>query len=334
MALAGLDKNRKFLRLAHRLNAVSGGMGEIMARGVLETLWSAAYSRADDYVGNAEDLEMVCSWRGESGALVAALLAAGGEDGAGFIEQDETRGGLKIHDLWDHAPPYVKKKAEGKRKREAEGKTISDVRREAALARLTKRTTEDHPDQQKTATAEQLSSKSAPVADKPSPRVGLGRVGLGITPYPQGDRERVDRHELSQALGRTAKAIAPPPQLLDAFADIAEAKAKATPDLDATAYAVRCVEAYGAYRDGRQKSGINPPAWQASSVREKSIEIQRVADGTEQPPRPQRQRSRPGEAPPPDEAAAIRARADRAAAETDQRVADLESRRHLAPRTP
>lgn len=130
MARAGLDKHRKFLRLARVLDAVATGMGELLARGALETLWDAAYERADDYLGDADDVEIAAKWRGARGVLFEALLNAGGPHTPGFIEPDE-RGGYRVHDLWEHAPPWVKRKAGLAQARAAAGKTISDIRREA-----------------------------------------------------------------------------------------------------------------------------------------------------------------------------------------------------------
>lgn len=130
MARQGIESNPKFLRLAAGLHAFSQGMGEALARGLLEQLWDAAYTAADDNVGEAEDIEARVRWRGPAGAL-ATLLAAHVCGKVGFIEPDEERGGYKLHDFWEHAPPWVKRKAENDAKRKAAGVTISDLRREA-----------------------------------------------------------------------------------------------------------------------------------------------------------------------------------------------------------
>lgn len=170
MGRSGLDKDRKFLRLARALNSAATGYGEILARGVLETLWSAAYERADDHIGDADDVEIAAKWPGARGALVEALsMAGGGGDAAGFIEPDPDRGGYRVHDLWDHAPPWVKRKAEAEAARQAAGKTLADVRREAG----------------RKGRARQLAGKQPPVArqkesgcpanDSP----GRGRAGQG-----------------------------------------------------------------------------------------------------------------------------------------------------------
>lgn len=131
MARLGLDKHRKFLRLARSLDATAPNMGELLARGALETLWDACYERADDWLGDdAEDIEIAARWRGESGALAHALMHCGG-NGPGFVESDPDRGGYRVHDLWDHAPAWVRVKAERTAAREEAGKSIADVRREA-----------------------------------------------------------------------------------------------------------------------------------------------------------------------------------------------------------
>ncbi len=169
MGRSGLDKDRKFLRLARALNSAATGYGEILARGVLETLWSAAYERADDHIGDADDVEIAAKWPGVRGALVEALLAAGGGgETAGFIEPDPDRGGYRVHDLWDHAPPWVRRKAEAEAARAAAGKTLADVRREAG----------------RKGRARQLAGKSIPVAgqkESSCPQTispGKGREGI------------------------------------------------------------------------------------------------------------------------------------------------------------
>jgi len=135
MARCGLDKNRKFLRLAHALNGAAPGLGVLVARGALETLWDAAYDRADDHLGDEQDVEMAAKWGGEPGALFEALLHAGGSAGLGFIEPDPVRGGYRLHALWEHAPRWVLRKAEGAAKREEVGVSVSDLRRSAAEKR-------------------------------------------------------------------------------------------------------------------------------------------------------------------------------------------------------
>jgi hypothetical protein len=124
VARFGLDTHPKFLRLSRRLNAIATGMGEQLAWGLLETMWSAAYDRLDDMIGDAEDVEATCRWRGQPGELAMWLADCG------FIEEREP-GIYYVHDLWDHAPEAVKKRLKGELQRRASGKTISDLRSES-----------------------------------------------------------------------------------------------------------------------------------------------------------------------------------------------------------
>lgn len=171
MARAGLSKNRKFLRLARGLNACASGMGALLARGVLETMWSAAYERADDYLGDAGEVELIVDWRGEEGALVRMLLDAGGGEAPGFIEIDPDRGGYRIHDLWDHAPPWVRRKADAEAARKAAGQTISDIRRAARLRAVQQK--EGRLPASGQQMVDQMPQNTSP---------GTGRDGTGIKP--------------------------------------------------------------------------------------------------------------------------------------------------------
>ena len=107
MGRPGLTRHRKFLRLSRALGSPA------LARGVLELLWDACYEAGDDYLGAAGDLEALVGWAGESGALTRALLEAGQPEGVGFIEAvDSDAGRYRVHDLWHHAPDYVRKRRE------------------------------------------------------------------------------------------------------------------------------------------------------------------------------------------------------------------------------
>ncbi len=132
MARLDLGENQKFKRLALALNSLCCGMGAQLARGLLETLWNAAYERADDFLGDADDVEISADWKGARGDLVKLLAHVPAGKAAGFIEFDESRGGYVVHDLEMHAPAWVKKKMATAAARKAAGKTLSDVRREAA----------------------------------------------------------------------------------------------------------------------------------------------------------------------------------------------------------
>ena len=107
MARPGLTKHRKFARLTRLLGSVA------VARGSLELLWDVAYENGDELLGTAEDLEFQAGWTGEKGQLAAALV------GAEFIDKD---GDLyRVHDLWDHAPDYVRRRLNRERQRRETG---------------------------------------------------------------------------------------------------------------------------------------------------------------------------------------------------------------------
>jgi len=58
-----------------------------VARGCLEFLWEFCYENGDDYLGDSDNVESMARWSGEPGILTKALLEAGSDGNAGFIEQ-------------------------------------------------------------------------------------------------------------------------------------------------------------------------------------------------------------------------------------------------------
>jgi hypothetical protein len=107
------------------------------AVGYLELLWNSAYESGDPRLGDSIDVELACDWDGKPGDLTKALLTCGGDGRSGFVDQDDD-GTYFIHDLWDHAPEYVQKRAKREAERRSKGKNISDIRREAAKKRWAK----------------------------------------------------------------------------------------------------------------------------------------------------------------------------------------------------
>lgn len=108
MARPGLMRHKKFARLARLIG------NEVLARGHLELLWEVAYENGDDLVGDAGDLEHLTKWDGEPGALAAAMTQAG------FVDQEEG-GQYRVHDLWDHAPDYVRRRRQRENERQEKG---------------------------------------------------------------------------------------------------------------------------------------------------------------------------------------------------------------------
>lgn len=174
MARPGLMKHRKFLRLAQRVG------GPAVARGHLELLWDAAYECGEPYLGDATDVEILAGWQGQAGQLVDALMTCGG-DGAGFIEEAPDRPGrYQVHDLWHHAPDYVRKRW----MREAERRTRRDTFRQTA-------------DTDRSVTGQRLDNgrPPAPVVSRVSgstsdskEREGVGGPGGGDASPPDGGR--------------------------------------------------------------------------------------------------------------------------------------------------
>lgn len=116
MARPGLRIHPKFRRLVHIL-----GVPEAHAVGYLECLWMVAYENGDPVVGDALDVELAAGWPGERGALCRALVEVR------FLDVlDEGRYG--IHDLFDHAPEYVIRRAAREAARRENGLTLSEVR--------------------------------------------------------------------------------------------------------------------------------------------------------------------------------------------------------------
>jgi hypothetical protein len=134
MARPGLRKHPKFLRLVAMI-----GEPQAHVLGHLECMWETAYECGDPSIGDALDVELVAGWDGASGALCKAMLECGGTGRAGFIEEcREAPGRYEVHDLYDHCPEYVRKRMDREAARRAVGKTLSEVRAEAARKRWDK----------------------------------------------------------------------------------------------------------------------------------------------------------------------------------------------------
>jgi len=118
MGRPGLMRHRKFIKLARLLES------EALARGCLEMVWDAAYEAGDPLLGDADDVEALARWKGRRGKLAAAMVKAG------FLDLDGD-GGHRVHDLWHHAPDYVRKRAQREAERIANGETIRSLRQKA-----------------------------------------------------------------------------------------------------------------------------------------------------------------------------------------------------------
>jgi len=111
MARPGLTRHRKFARLARLIGS------EVAARGHLELLWDVAYESGDELLGDAGDVEFLAKWTGEAGALASALAESR------FL--DVVDGEYHVHDLWDHAPDYVRKRRSRESQRREKGARLA-----------------------------------------------------------------------------------------------------------------------------------------------------------------------------------------------------------------
>ncbi len=120
MARPSLRGHRKFRRLVAMLR-----MPEAHVLGHLEMLWGAAYEDGNPVIGEDIDVELAAGWVGEPGELTQALAACGGANHAGFIEPvDGCPDEWQVHDLLDHAPEYVQKRAKREAERRARGRLV------------------------------------------------------------------------------------------------------------------------------------------------------------------------------------------------------------------
>ena len=98
MARPTLFTSVKFRRLVYILKVPTPH-----AVGYLECLWAIAYECGQPIIGDTVDVELAAQWPGEPGQLCEALAAVGLLDAV-------DGGKWQIHDFWDHAPEYVKKR--------------------------------------------------------------------------------------------------------------------------------------------------------------------------------------------------------------------------------
>jgi hypothetical protein len=135
MARPGLDKNIKFRRLVRVL-----GEPRPHVRGYLECLWDVSYENGNPVIGDAEAIAIACDYPGEVQKIVDALLNCGGPGKSGFIEPvPGQEGQFQVHDLFDHAPRYVKLRSE--RERERVGQSVSARRAHKRAQKRTARVT-------------------------------------------------------------------------------------------------------------------------------------------------------------------------------------------------
>lgn len=126
MARPTLFSHPKWAKLVARLK------NRALALGSLELIWEAAYASGDPIIGDVEAVEELADWRGPRGELASAMVHAG------FLDVHPAADGGQVHvvhDLEDHAPDYVIKRWQREADRRKQGKTLREVRQEAARAR-------------------------------------------------------------------------------------------------------------------------------------------------------------------------------------------------------
>jgi hypothetical protein len=119
MARPGLPTHRKLRRLVHMLSIPVPYVIDH-----LECVWSVAYECGDPLLGDMVDVELAAQWPGERGKLCEALVACG------FVDADAD-GRYSVHDLFDHAPEYVQRRAEREAARKLKGESIASLRAQA-----------------------------------------------------------------------------------------------------------------------------------------------------------------------------------------------------------
>jgi hypothetical protein len=106
---------------------------QAVIRGSLELLWDVAYECGNPVIGDESDIELAADWKGEPGKLFRVLLECGGVGKAGFIEPIPGEPGrYQVHDLYDHAPEYVRKRLDREEARRKRGITLRETRSNAA----------------------------------------------------------------------------------------------------------------------------------------------------------------------------------------------------------
>lgn len=116
MARPTLLRHRKFSRLSRVLGS------KPLARGVLELLWESCYESGDECVGSADDVADIVGWSDPS-VDIAAVLA----DCRWLDRRRGHPGEFVVHDLWDHAPDYVKKRWKREMERRKKGKALREL---------------------------------------------------------------------------------------------------------------------------------------------------------------------------------------------------------------
>jgi hypothetical protein len=158
MARPCLKQNPKFRRLRHCLEEP---VPHVI--GYLECMWMVGYESGDPVLGDHLDVELAAEYPGERGKLFRALLEC-------RLIDDLGDGRYAIHDLFDHAPEYVLKRAKREAERQAKG-----VQRQRAFSPKNRRTT---------STVREGLAYRPPIADCSGHSLPLADIGAPPAPAP------------------------------------------------------------------------------------------------------------------------------------------------------
>jgi len=140
MARPSLFTHRKLRKLARLLGS------KPLAVGCLELIWNVGYADGDPRLGSVADVEMAAEWTGNPGELTRCLLEAGFIDAVDAdgklmakpvchvlpsvlpLANDMANVNFAIHELYDHAPEYVRKRMDREDERKRNGVTLRDLR--------------------------------------------------------------------------------------------------------------------------------------------------------------------------------------------------------------
>lgn len=102
MAKPELRDHRKFLKLMRLLNEPRPHV-----RGYLDCMWERGYQTGSPVLGDSDDVEAAAEFPGERGKFTTAAFEAG------LLDRDAD-GTFLIHDLYEHAPKYVRMRMQRK----------------------------------------------------------------------------------------------------------------------------------------------------------------------------------------------------------------------------
>lgn len=125
MSRPGFTNHPKYVRLvalvAQALPARRRAAAPTIARGAIELLWDVAYEAGDPVIGHGHTVETIAGWAWSPGSLVKALAGCGRAGQKGLLEEVEPDI-FAIHDLYDHAPDYVRKRLKREMERRRQGR--------------------------------------------------------------------------------------------------------------------------------------------------------------------------------------------------------------------